>query len=181
MESEGARIIDIGGESTRPGAKEIEVEEQIRRTVPVIQRIRKVSAVPISIDTRHAKVARAAVETGADIVNDVSGGTFDDDMFATVAELGVAIILMHMRGTPETMQSMTEYEDVVAEVVVALLNRSRQAEKAGIPRWMQVLDPGIGFATHLRGNLLLLKHFSSNSQQWYRFRGKTLSRCQIRL
>ena len=177
MESEGARIIDIDGESTRPGAKEIEVEEQIRRTIPVIQIIREVSAIPISSDTRHAAVARAAVEAGADIVNDVSGGTFDDDMFATVAELGVPIILMHMRGTPETMQSMTEYEDVVAEVVVALLGRSRQAEKAGIPRWMQVLDPGIGCAKHLRGNLLLLKHFSPNSQPWYRFRGKTQDRC----
>jgi len=105
MVKEGAAIIDIGGESTRPGAKEVAIDEQIQRTVPVIQRIRKVSQIPISIDTRHAEVARAAIEAGADIVNDVSGGSFDPNMLSTVADLGVPIILMHMRGTPETMQS----------------------------------------------------------------------------
>lgn len=119
-----------------------------------------VSDVPISIDTRHAEVARAAVETGADIVNDVSGGTFDPQMLATVAELRVPVILMHMRGTPETMQELTEYDDVVSDVASALLERSRAAELAGIPRWMQILDPGIGFAKDMRGNLLLLQKMS---------------------
>ena len=161
MESEGARIIDIGGESTRPGAKETPIEEQIQRTVPVIERIRQVSDVPISIDTRHAAVARAAIKAGADIVNDISGGDFDPQMLSTVAELGVPVILMHMRGTPESMQKMTEYDDVVQEVVDSLLERSRNAENAGIPRWMQVLDPGIGFAKTLNGNLLLLKSLST--------------------
>ena len=118
------------------------------------------SGIPISIDTRHAEVARAAVEAGADIVNDVSGGTFDARMLDTVAKLRVPIILMHMRGTPETMQNMTEYDDVVSEVATALLERTRAAEHAGIPRWMQVLDPGIGFAKDVRGNLLLLKNMS---------------------
>lgn len=119
------------------------------------------SDIPISIDTRHAQVAKAAVEAGADIVNDVSGATFDPLMLETVAELQVPMILMHMRGTPETMQSMTEYDDVVSEVATALLERSLAAEHAGIPRWMQVLDPGFGFAKDLRGNLLLLKRMST--------------------
>lgn len=164
MVDEGASIIDIGGESTRPGATEIEVEEQIRRTVPVIEAIRKrCKEVVISIDTRHAAVARAAVEAGADIVNDVSGGTHDPNMLSTVADLHVPIVLMHMRGTPESMQGLTDYNGeggVVDGVIAALLERSRAAEAVGIPRWMQVLDPGIGFAKDLDGNLSLLKHYS---------------------
>ena len=158
MVQEGAGIIDIGGESTRPGAKEISIKEQIQRTIPVIERIRQESDIPISVDTRHAAVAKAAIEAGADIVNDVSGGNFDPDMFATVAKLGVPFIMMHMRGTPETMQTKTDYEDVVVDVVNALFKRSNEAEKAGIPRWMQIVDPGIGFAKDIQGNLLLLKH-----------------------
>ena len=157
MERDGATIIDIGGESTRPGAEEVKIEEELQRTIPVIQRIREQSNIPISIDTRHSVVARAAVEAGADIVNDVSGGTFDGNMLSTVAELGVPMILMHMRGTPATMQSMYEYDNVVVDVVASLMERSRAAKAAGIPRWMQILDPGIGFAKNLAGNLILLK------------------------
>jgi len=164
MVDEGATIIDIGGESTRPGAAEIVVEEQIRRTVPVIEAIRKRSTdVVLSIDTRLAAVARAAVEAGADIINDVSGGTHDPDMLATVAKLEIPIILMHMRGNPESMQGLTNYHDeggVLDGVVRALLKRSRLAEEAGIPKWMQILDPGIGFAKDMEGNLSLLKHYS---------------------
>eukprot|EP00550_Attheya_septentrionalis_P006175 CAMPEP_0198295056 /NCGR_PEP_ID=MMETSP1449-20131203/25571_1 /TAXON_ID=420275 /ORGANISM="Attheya septentrionalis, Strain CCMP2084" /LENGTH=688 /DNA_ID=CAMNT_0043995227 /DNA_START=297 /DNA_END=2363 /DNA_ORIENTATION=+ len=160
MVTDGASIIDIGGESTRPGAKEIHTQEELERTIPVIQSIRQVSDIPISIDTRHATVAKAAIEAGADIVNDVSGGTFDPDMLSTVAELKVPMILMHMRGTPQTMQGLTHYRnnDVVSDVAFALLERSMEAERAGIPRWLQVLDPGIGFAKDLGGNLQLLKH-----------------------
>lgn len=161
MERDGAGIIDIGGESTRPGALELKIEEELKRTIPVVVGIRARSDVPISIDTRHSAVARAAIEAGADIINDVSGGTFDDAMFATAADLGVPIILMHMRGTPETMQSMTEYRDVVVDVVASLMDRSKAAEVAGIPRWMQVLDPGIGFAKDLSGNLMLLKKLNT--------------------
>lgn len=106
-------------------------------------------------------MARAAVEAGADIVNDVSGGTFDSNMLNTVAELRVPMILMHSRGTPETMQDMTGYSDVVSDVASELLGRSRCAEYAGIPRWIQVLDPGIGFAKDMKGNLLLLRHMST--------------------
>lgn len=106
-------------------------------------------------------MARAAVEAGADIVNDVSGGTFDPDMLATVAELDVPMIIMHMRGTPETMQSMAEYDDVVAEVAEAIAARSKAAEEQGIHRWLQVIDPGIGFAKDLRGNLSLLRNVAA--------------------
>jgi dihydropteroate synthase len=127
----------------------------------VIQKLRQVSDVPISIDTRQAAVARAAMEAGADIVNDVSGGSFDSEMLSTVSDLGVPIILMHMRGTPESMQTMTVYSDVCEVVIEALLEKSLDAEEAGIQRWMQVLDPGIGFAKDFDGNLLLLKHAAS--------------------
>lgn len=116
------------------------------------------SDVPISIDTRRAQVARAAVDAGADIVNDVSGGAFDPCMLTTVAELGVPMVLMHMRGTPETMLSMTNYDNTVEDVAAALTATSRTAEKAGIPRWLQIVDPGIGFAKDLQGNLLLMKN-----------------------
>ncbi len=164
MVEEGATIVDIGGESTRPGAAEIHIEEQILRTIPVIEAIRKESKdIVVSIDTRHAAVARAAVEAGADIVNDVSGGAHDPDMLPTVADLKVPIVLMHMRGTPESMQSLTNYDDeggVVDGVIDALFERSRAAEEAGIPRWMQILDPGIGFAKDMEGNLSLLKNYA---------------------
>ncbi|KAG7365770.1 dihydropteroate synthase [Nitzschia inconspicua] len=165
MIQDGATIIDVGGESTRPGALEASVEEQIRRTIPVIKRLkeRAETDVVVSIDTRHAAVARAAVQAGADIINDVSGGTFDPDMLSTMAELQVPVVLMHMRGTPETMQSMTKYDEqggVVQGVVNELLERSKAAEKAGIPNWMQILDLGIGFAKDLEGNLSLLKHYT---------------------
>ena len=118
----------------------------------------QVSDIPISIDSRHAEVARAAVEAGADIVNDVSAGEFDEKMLPTLAELGVPVILMLMRGKPENVLSIAESGDVVQAVCGALLERSRQAEAAGIPRWMQVLDPGFGSAKGLRGSLRLLKN-----------------------
>lgn len=120
-----------------------------------------VSDIPISIDTRHSKVARAAIEAGADIVNDVSGGLFDPEMLKTVAELRVPIVLMHMKGTPETMQSyVDDYKNAVLDVSNALDERCRAAVAAGIPRWMQIVDPGIGFAKDLDGNLSLLKNLN---------------------
>jgi dihydropteroate synthase len=158
LEREGAGIIDIGGESTRPGAKEVDTGEELERVIPVIERIRRESDIPISIDTRHSHVARQAVFAGADIVNDVSGGMHDADMLGTVAGLGVPMILMHMRGSPETMLSLTQYDDVVQEVGNELQRRTEMAEKAGIHRWLQVVDPGIGFAKGLQENLRLLKN-----------------------
>lgn len=118
------------------------------------------SDIPISIDTRHSIVAKAAIEAGADIVNDVSGGTFDTDMFRIVGELGVPMIIMHMRGTPETMQSLTNYDNVVLDVANTLNKQSKQAELFGIHRWKQIIDPGIGFAKELQGNLSLLRNIS---------------------
>lgn len=117
-----------------------------------------VSDIPISIDTRHSIVARAAIKAGADIVNDVSGGTYDADMLKTVGELGVPIILTHMRGTPETMQNLTKYSNVVEDVANALMDLSDCAARDhAIHRWMQVVDPGIGFAKDLPQNLMLLR------------------------
>jgi dihydropteroate synthase len=121
-----------------------------------------VSDVVISIDTRHAAVAHAAIAAGADMVNDVSGGTFDDAMFSTVGALGVPMILMHMRGTPETMQSLTSYQDIVVDVGTSLKYQSDTAAKEhSIHKWMQIVDPGIGFAKDLRGNLLLLQNIAA--------------------
>lgn len=158
---EGAGIIDVGGESTRPGAEEVAIEEELQRVIPVIRSIRKESDVPISIDTRNSRVAMAAVEAGADIVNDVSGGTHDPEMLGVVSSLDVPMIIMHMRGNPKTMQTMTNYSEEEGGVVVSVANklkkRSQAAEEAGIPRWMQILDPGIGFAKDLDGNLTLMR------------------------
>jgi len=168
---DGAGIIDVGGESTRPGAEEVAIKEELERVIPVIRQIREEgSDVPISIDTRHATVARAAIEAGADIVNDVSGGTHDPEMLSCVASMGVPMIIMHMRGNPKTMQSLTNYSsmdsisgstsdesEVVSVVARELMQRSAAAEAAGIPRWLQVVDPGIGFAKDLDGNLALMK------------------------
>ena len=161
MVRQGADVIDIGGESTRPGAKEIEIPEELGRVIPVIERLRSVSDVPISIDTRHSQVAEAAVAVGADIVNDVSGGMFDNNMIPTVAALGVPMVFMHMRGIPETMQTMVEYDDIVQNVVESLCERSTTAELSGISRWLHVADPGIGFAKDLHGNLRLLKDLAA--------------------
>jgi dihydropteroate synthase len=120
------------------------------------------SNVVISIDTRNAEVALAAIHAGADIVNDVSGGTFDPKMLETVGQLEVPLILMHMRGTPETMQSLTTYNNVVDDVAITLLNQSNIASQHySIHRWQQIVDPGIGFAKDLRGNLLLLQNIST--------------------
>jgi dihydropteroate synthase len=121
------------------------------------------SDIPISIDTRHALVARAAIEAGADIVNDVSGGMFDPTMFSTIAALGphVPMVIMHMRGTPETMQDWTAYHDLLPEVGNELSRQCDLAEQNGIRRWSQIVDPGIGFAKDMDGNLTLLRNMGS--------------------
>lgn len=152
----GAHIIDIGGESTRPGATEVDANEESRRVVPVIQglRRRRPSAV-ISIDTTKVAVARDAISSGADLVNDVSGGA-ESGMLELVADHQVGIVLMHRRGTPRTMQQDTHYDDVVAEVHGFLLDRARVAIDIGIPPHRVWLDPGIGFGKDDAGNLALL-------------------------
>src|SRR2546421_47489 len=119
----GAAVLDVGGESTRPGAEPVDADEELRRVLPVVRALVAESGVPVSIDTTKAGVARAALDAGASMVNDVSGGTADPGMFAVVAEAKAALVVMHMRGTPRTMQAMTDYDDVVREVGDALHDR----------------------------------------------------------
>ncbi len=158
MIREGADIIDVGGESTRPGSGGVDSEEQIARVAPVIREIRSRSGIPISIDTQSAAVAEAALNAGANIINDVSALTSDDSMAALAAERKVPVVLMHMKGMPKTMQNSPLYEDVVAEVRDYLLRRADAAVKAGIAEKNIILDPGIGFGKRPEDNASLLKH-----------------------
>jgi dihydropteroate synthase len=158
LAAEGADILDIGGESTRPGAADVPPDEETDRVVPVIRGIRDAGcSVPISIDTRKAGVARAACEAGADAVNDVSA-LGDPDMAGVVASLSVPVVLMHMKGEPGTMQTDPTYGNVVGEVADWLEGRIRAAVAAGIRREAVAVDPGIGFGKTVRHNLLLLNH-----------------------
>ncbi|MCC5984912.1 MAG: dihydropteroate synthase [Rhodobacteraceae bacterium] len=156
-----ADLLDIGGESTRPGALPVSPDAEIARTVPVIAELRAAGiTTPISIDTRNAVVARAALAEGADMVNDVSALTHDPDMAALVAEAGVPVCLMHAQGDPQTMQDNPRYDDVVAEVLDWLDARVAAATAAGIARARIVIDPGIGFGKTLDHNLALLRWLS---------------------
>ncbi|WP_226585039.1 dihydropteroate synthase [Microseira wollei] len=159
----GADILDVGGESTRPGAAEISLEEELNRVVPAIEAIRRELSVPISVDTTKAAIARVSVLAGADIVNDISGATFDSQMLPTVAELGVPIVLMHMRGTPQTMQNMTDYEDLIGEIYQFLQARVEAAIASGIDKSRIILDAGIGFAKTSDQNLEILRRLSEFS------------------
>lgn len=163
MEAEGADIIDVGGESTRPSAPPVDAAEELRRVIPVIEAISGRLKVPVSVDTYKASVARAAVDAGAEIVNDISGLTFDSGMAATVAAAGAGLVVMHTRGTPETMQTETGYVDLVAEVSAFLRSSLDAAVTAGIPPERIVVDPGIGFGKSLEGNLELLRRLSELS------------------
>jgi dihydropteroate synthase len=155
----GADLIDVGGESTRPGAIRVPEEEQLRRVIPVIEQLRDLPIV-VSIDTTRAAVARAAVTAGARLVNDVSAGLDDPEMLPTVAALDVPVVLMHMRGEPQTMQSLARYEDVTAEVREHLRQRRDAAAAAGIRAGRVILDPGIGFAKTAEHDLILLRRLS---------------------
>ncbi|MBI5137629.1 MAG: dihydropteroate synthase [Nitrospirae bacterium] len=155
----GADLLDVGGESTRPGARPVPEAEELGRVVPVIRGIRAAGvAIPITIDTGKAAVARAAVAAGASAVNDVTALCGDPEMARTVAELGVPVILMHMAGTPRTMQDDPRYGSVVAEVYRYLEQCLKTAVAHGIPRERLAVDPGIGFGKTARHNLLLIKH-----------------------
>ncbi len=163
MVAEGAEIIDVGGESTRPGADRVAAVEQIRRVLPVIEALAQ--ALPsdrfISIDTTLGAVAEAAIQAGASLINDVSAGRDDPAMFALAAKYQVPIVLMHMQGTPKTMQDNPYYQDVVAEVLQFLQARAKAAQAAGIRRECIVIDPGIGFGKRKLDNLKLLAHLDS--------------------
>jgi len=160
MLNEGADIIDIGGESSRPDSEPVPAEEQISRVVPVILAIReKISKkVLISIDTTLSAVAAAALEAGASIINDISAGQGDDKLLELAARTETPIILMHMQGTPKTMQDNPCYEDVVAEILEALQQRAAAALAAGVARQRIVIDPGIGFGKRKQDNIDLLAH-----------------------
>ncbi len=155
LAEEGADILDIGGESTRPGAEAVSLEEELRRVIPVIQRLAKETALPISIDTSKPEVMRAAVDAGAGMINDVSAlrraGALD-----VAAELGVPVVLMHMPGAPDSMQTASDYDDVVADVHRFLAERIFAAEMSGIPKKRIVVDPGFGFGKTTAHNLALL-------------------------
>lgn len=158
LAAQGAEILDIGGESTRPGAREVPVAEEIARLAPAIAAGCGLAA--ISVDTRKAEVARAAIAAGAGLVNDVSGFDFDPAMAGTVAAAGVPVCLMHAQGIPETMQDNPSYGDVLLDVYDALAERIARAEAAGIPRDRIVIDPGIGFGKTQEHNLAILRRIS---------------------
>lgn len=161
MESEGADVIDIGGESTRPGSLPVEADIELARVLPVIEEIRRRSAIPISVDTMKASVAEAALDAGADIVNDVSAGRFDREMLSSVARRGAALILMHMRGEPRTMQDDIHFDDVVREVSAELRLWRDTAAGAGVDATKIFVDPGIGFGKTFDQNLALLANVDS--------------------
>ena len=159
MINEGADILDIGGQSTRPHAELIGEEEELRRVVGAVNLLqRQWPEIPLSVDTWYARVAREAVGAGASMVNDISGGTLDPEMLATVGRLGVPYICMHMKGTPATMNAEAVYEDVVREVLDHFIRRMEDCRRAGIHD--VVLDPGFGFAKTAAHNFTLLRHLS---------------------
>ncbi len=157
LAAEGADLIDVGGESTRPGAAPVSAQEEIDRVVPVIEALRRESALPLSVDTTKAAVARAAVAAGAEFINDVSGLQFDPEMAGAAAASGAGLFLMHTRGRPERMQQDTRYADLLGEVVNYLWQAVDQAVAAGIPAEKLAVDPGIGFGKDVQGNLELLR------------------------
>ncbi len=164
MTEQGAGILDVGGESTRPGAPAVPVEVELDRVIPVIEGLRRHTSVPLSIDTNKAPVARAALAAGANFVNDISGLSFDDKMVEVVAAAEAGLFIMHTRGCPQQMQKNTDYQDLLIEVVNHLQNSISKARSAGIPAERLAVDPGIGFAKSGVGNLLLLKYLSTLHQ-----------------
>jgi dihydropteroate synthase len=158
LAAEGADFLDIGGESSRPGAKSVSLEEELARVVPVVRGLAGRTDVPISVDTTKAEVARQSLAAGAAIVNDIAAGLGDPDMVSVVCDTGAGIVLMHMQGTPETMQQAPAYTNVIAEVRDFLTARVEAFVSAGVPLEHIALDPGIGFGKTYEHNLALLRH-----------------------
>ena len=163
LAAEGADLLDIGGESSRPGSKPVSPDEELARVVPVVRGLAGQLDIPISVDTTKAEVARQALAAGAGIVNDITAGLGDPDMVAVVRESGAGVVLMHMQGTPETMQQNPAYADVVREVRDFLADRIRVWVAAGVPAERIAIDPGIGFGKTFDHNLTLLRHLDALS------------------
>jgi dihydropteroate synthase len=164
LAAEGADLIDVGGESTRPGSPPVAAEEELRRVLPVVRELARRAAIPVSIDTTKAEVARAALDAGAEVVNDVSGLARDPCLGKIIAESGAAVCLMHMRGTPADMQQRATYSDVLGEVRDELLQALARARAAGVDDDHIALDPGLGFAKTPEHNLLLLRRLRELTQ-----------------
>ncbi len=167
MAAQGAAIIDVGGESTRPGAEPVSLEEELRRVLPVVEGLRAEGISFVSIDTRKPEVARRALEAGAVIVNDTSGEEADVEMGSLVADTGASIFVMHSRGSPATMRSLTDYRDVVSEVRDFLARRTEDLRSQGVAGDSIAIDPGIGFAKTADQSLALLKHLESFASLGY--------------
>ncbi len=167
MIKEGANIIDIGGESTRPGAKDVQLEEELMRIIPIIEAIRLKSDCLISIDTYKSKVAEAALDAGADMVNDISGLTFDHNMASLVAERNVPVIIMHIKGKPRDMQKNPNYDNLIKEIKVFFELQIAIAKRAGIDSGNIILDPGIGFGKRLEDNFEIIRELGQISTMGY--------------
>ena len=167
MVKEGANIIDIGGESTRPGAKAVQLEEELMRTIPIIEAIRLKSDCLISIDTYKSKVAKAALDAGADMVNDISGLTFDHNMASLVAERNVPVIIMHIKGKPGDMQKNPKYDNLIKEIKAFFEVQIAIAKRAGIDSGNIILDPGIGFGKLLEDNFEIIRELGQISTMGY--------------
>ncbi len=183
MVESGADIIDIGGESTRPGSSGISAREELKRVIPIIEEIADKVKIPISIDTVKSEVARRALDSGASIINDISALRIDKKMGNVAAKYGSYLILMHMRGTPKDMQNNTEYDDIIGEISRFLDDAAQKAIKAGVSEDKIIIDPGIGFGKSVDGNFVIMKNLDRFLKLGYRllvgasrksFIGKTL-------
>jgi dihydropteroate synthase len=157
MVADGADIIDVGGESTRPGSKPTSLDDELKRVIPVIEGIRKQSDITLSIDTYKANVAKAAIAAGANMVNDISACSFDESMAKTVAQAGVPVVMQHIKGTPRNMQVNPYYEDVIGEIIQFFRERIAFVRRQGIEEERIIVDPGIGFGKRLQDNLVIIR------------------------
>ena len=165
--SQGVDIIDVGGESTRPGAKAISLKDEINRVVPVIKGIRSVSSIPISIDTYKSEVAKKALDSGANIINDISGLNFDSKMIDIVKEYSVPLVIMHIKGTPQNMQVNPHYDNIIDEIISYFEKRINLCLDYGIPKTHIILDPGIGFGKQLNDNFVLIRKLNLFAELGY--------------
>jgi dihydropteroate synthase len=167
MAEQGADIIDIGGESTRPGSDPVSINDELARVIPVIEGIRGESTIPISIDTYKSIVARAAIAAGANIINDISGLNFDPEMVNIVRDHRVPIIIMHIKGTPKNMQVDPQYDDIIQEVIDYFQQQIDFCRDNGVPKSKIILDPGIGFGKKLNDNFILIRELKRFTELGY--------------